>query len=124
MRWFSNIILSNSEKPLLLIYPDKELEWARSRKDFILGKVTSIFDKELIEKATNLSNIYTIQQLDTDRLYNEIHSLSYEIEYDKLDHLNSIYKHMNVEEYSTEDKIVLLIIIDKTIKHLTNELVL
>jgi hypothetical protein len=121
MIYFSNIVLSNSNKPLLLLYTDDELIKAKINKHLILGRVTLIFNEELLKKAKKLTNIYTIRQLDTDRLYNEIHSLSYEIKYNDLDYLNVIYKHMTVEEYSVEDKMILLTIFDKTITHLTNK---
>lgn len=118
MIWFSNIILSRSENPMLLIYPNNELNMAKINKHFVLGKFFEIFDKELINNASKLTNIYNIYQLDNDKLYNEIHLLSYKIEYDQLDHLKSIYK--KEMEYTTEDEIVLLIITDNTIKHIEN----
>lgn len=118
MIWFSNIILSRSENPMLLIYPNNELNMAKINKNFVLGKFFEIFDKELINNASKLTNIYNIYQLDNDKLYNEIHLLSYKIEYDQLDHLKSIYK--KEMEYTTEDEIVLLIITDNTIKHIEN----
>ena len=118
MIWFSNIILSRSENPMLLIYPNNELNMAKINKNFVLGKFFEIFDKELINNASKLTNIYNIYQLDNDKLYNEIHLLSYKIEYDQLNHLKSIYK--KEMEYTTEDEIVLLIITDNTIKHIEN----
>lgn len=121
MIYFSNIVLSNNNKPLLLLYNNDELIKVKIYKHFILGKVTSIFNKELLKKAKELINIYTIRQLDIDRLYNEMHSSSYEIKYNDLDHLHVIYKHMTLEEYTVEDKMILLSIFDKTITHLTNK---